>query len=36
VQCHRTKLDPAAPGADPVLPPFVVDRLVTDQEMLLP
>lgn len=36
VQCHRSQLDPPAPGADPVLPPFVVDRLVTDQEMLLP
>ena len=35
VQHHRSQLDPPGPGADAVLPPFVIDRLVTDQEMLL-
>jgi len=35
VQRHRSQLDPPTPGVDPVLPPFVVERLVTDQEMLL-
>lgn len=35
VQCHRSQLEPPAAGVDAVLPPFVVDRLVTDQEMLL-
>ena len=35
VQCHRSQLDPPRPGVDAVLPPFVVKRLVTDQEMLL-
>ena len=35
VQCHRSQLDPPETGVDAVLPPFVIARLVTDQEMLL-
>ena len=33
---HGTQLDPPAPGVDPVLPPFVVERLVTAYEMVMP
>ncbi|MEO7234782.1 MAG: PIG-L family deacetylase [Lapillicoccus sp.] len=32
---HGTQLDPPAPGVDPVLPPFVVERLVTSYEMVM-
>ncbi len=32
---HATQLDPPAPGVDPVLPPFVVERLVTSYEMVM-
>lgn len=35
VACHRSQLDPPCPGGSAVLPPFVLDRLVTNREMLL-
>lgn len=31
---HRTQLDPPAAGVGPVLPPFVVERLVTSAELV--
>ncbi len=35
VQYHRTQLDPPAGDDDPVLPPFVLERLVTGEELVL-
>lgn len=35
VAFHRSQLDPPHPGGTAVLPPFVLDRLVTNREILL-
>jgi LmbE family N-acetylglucosaminyl deacetylase len=33
-QCFRSQLEPPAPGADPVLPPFVLSRLLAVGEVV--
>ncbi len=35
VACHRRRLDPPHPGGSAVLSFFLLDRLVTNREMLL-